>query len=1641
MIIRYKIIICLLIAIFGYSAYASNIEGTKTYKDYIFILVHGLNSNKGIFTGEKGFGDLKGFLEKPTDQGGLGLKGHVFAYTFNDPSGDYMSKARELGDRKYNNVPEMDGLCWLEKAKKDFVNSNPAGTPVPDKYILVTHSAGNLAARAYIYSNNFSFRPLWGDAFGHKAEEGFYQNDVDKVVFVAAPFTGTGATYLYWQAWWDIAPYFGTKTDKWLCADWDAKWQSLQNGVGKVLETFDIYEIYNMLKGSPSNPFSPYLSAASFGGASALGLAFVKNIYSTGPGESKISVPWSPGVVQLFPSNAAALSSLTYLSTGQPNIATLAPVVGLLNSSIDGPRFVGALNNAKLSDPAEEPAYSIFYGRGIPTYDPVTTATFAGLKEIYQRRNADSLSEFFQKPPKTEAGSGDMIGSFFDLDYQKATLLQPGFWALPTIQAKFLSLAMARTMDKLDIAEYFFGGGYFTQDGDFFVPVGSASGDEVGHLKNAQRRSYTFKADHFENYLNDQFIKEVAVTEAAIATAAYFASLSGVPYQTAWESFWWMRIPAALSLIDKVYYDLDGLKKSLEAHGRILDQQDLVKTAILDTFAIATITDLQTVATGEVGGSPEATTLSFSVGPAVPSGFESIKVKSVAENRATSGAVNLPVPMTLKALSATGEGERKYVTSIMVTKPPERIAGKLNYLVPKLMRSFEYSFNFAAWKPIENVNPETGEFVLENLPFAEGQNVLAIRSENAVGVKAHQLMTFTLNTVPLLSTGYDPAPQFYINDNKHDIYVEFNMTKYSKISDLSFDSMTLDGETVVPETEIVPDDYHLKLKVRYKIPSDKPLKDGEHRVVVRVNSEVGSAQAIWPFYVDTKPPFISIEAIAPFSPRAPATIRYNASDEVSPNLLAARCDLYDSNDNFITNIATSDTVAKGDNFFTWDPNLVPPPADGEYKVKIKIFDLPKNSAIAEQPVVIDSTPPVVAGVNVEPNPLTSKTTELGLTTRVNEKSTVIIRLNNTTNNSTTAYLTQAIKAPDGGSFIASYIWKYNDMLSKGPEDGIYNVEVIARDEAGNESAPRTLEAVRIDRTPPKIYGQITSPYVLSNIGSNAYKTTLSYNLSEAKSAKVKIYNSNTGALVNTIPVAPAVNGANEINWDGSSASLPKGAYRFQIIAEDDVGNIGTAYASCVKDGIAPEISYPAEDNTVVTGTISIRGTAIDPDWTNDKPFKDYRVYYKKSGEDWKTDFVEVPQVNRDPKDPKNISIRPLQNNSTLAYLYTNNLANGDYTIKVEVNEENGETLAATRLIRVNNDPMTASSIQVPYVKLKPVPATIEFKPDDSIKLPLGFINSVKPANVYLEVIKTGTLETPVYFKYFPNILGAPFIGKPDYKPGTDLGYFIWSDDDGYHLRWSADGSNHKFTGNIIITGGAGYSDVKTIGGGIKVQSPLINWDSSISGGEGGLDFKAASGQLMITAKTDEDPASPSITADNVYLGVSRYSQQYLPIIIDVAGQRLVDISSMGKAAASSNLERSTQTIDWNGKLDTSAYPDSGSYVVRVRAEGVDGVGVATDESMVEIKTPFEISNLRADPVDRKFSTLGGIDRVSVFYNVSKDSIVTANVFDDSDKYVATIANGKEVLGTTNLNNQLSVVWRGNFPDPDSGTVVTGGTYK
>src|SRR5688572_31498129 len=46
-----------------------------------------------------------------------------------------------------------------------------------------------------------------------------------------------------------------------------------------------------------------------------------------------------------------------------------------------------------------------------------------------------------------------------------------------------------------------------------------------------------------------------------------------------------------------------------------------------------------------------------------------------------------------------------------------------------------------------------------------------------------------------------------------------------------------------------------------------------------------------------------------------------------------------------------------------------------------------------------------------------------------------------------------------------------------------------------------------------------------------------------------------------------------------------------------------------------------------------------------------------------------------------------------------------------------------------------------------------------------------------------------------------FDGRPTFKEGKALGYFIWRDGDTWKLRWTTFGAEHRFNGRIVLEGG------------------------------------------------------------------------------------------------------------------------------------------------------------------------------------------------------------------------------------------------
>ncbi|MFC1496787.1 esterase/lipase family protein, partial [Candidatus Margulisiibacteriota bacterium] len=683
------IFILLLLGISIFPCYGANTKGTKTYKDYLIILIHGMNGGAHHFNGtdhrDKDMRLLQ-YLEN-----NLGLKGYVYTYSFTEKNGSSLWNVRELGDRNYK--PSSDFKCWLDRAKQDYKKwyaKERLGKPnridlvpesvVPSKYIFITHSMGNMAARLYIYSKQVLNKNL-------------YQDDVAKVVFIAPPFTGSDLAYF------SLVPK--TLTNYIIARNKVEAWSNL---ISRIMDTRNSFLI------DPNAPYNTAKEVSFLFMNAPMFFDYLGGFFGTG---GRRMDPIEGGAYGL-------LDEGTY---------ELIPE--------EWHRMFGTLLTAKLDDPTKEPSYSVVYGNGAPVLD-LSDAMKNKIASIMVKFGALKLSgfknieQYIQDFSLVNSDSialadslyGQITELFGNLGSEIETSMPSSkFYKLPTAQAKFVSLVFSNPAFSL------------TEDGDCAVPVPSAKGiftDKLSggqaktfHLRNAKFYSKTFKGS-FNDFLEINFPNYVTGAVAAYGTMRFF----GMPHEAAMSICQWSLVTV---LVDAVVKNVDDIHQNYFVHTNVmLKEYKMIETALLDTEAIFTIQDIQSdekedhgVTTSSLKPKEEVAAMSITAPRPAPKGFKSLKIKSIEENRIYHGNTNMSIPITI-------DGDRKYVTAMTFTKPPKRIEGKLNYLIPKKMKQFQYSFNFAAWKDIQNVDPVTGEFVLENLPFAEGQNVLAIRATNAV---------------------------------------------------------------------------------------------------------------------------------------------------------------------------------------------------------------------------------------------------------------------------------------------------------------------------------------------------------------------------------------------------------------------------------------------------------------------------------------------------------------------------------------------------------------------------------------------------------------------------------------------------------------------------------------------------------------------------------------------------------------------------------------------------------------------------------------------------------------------------------------------------------------------------------------------
>ncbi|MCX5726942.1 MAG: hypothetical protein NT030_07225, partial [Candidatus Saganbacteria bacterium] len=277
-----------------------------------------------------------------------------------------------------------NGKCWLEKAREDFINSHPPGTPIPNKYIILTHSMGNMPPRLYIYSK---------DILG----KDFYRNDIEKVVFIAPTFAGSDMAIVALMPKVILVLY-----DGWV------KYHMYLEAYKAIMDPK-----FNFL----FNPYAPYRTVKEIAFWAINGRMIWDNCL---------------GFVGAKGEHGNILEGTGY-GILNPGTRELIPDLMMIN-------FFPGIMEAKLDDDRKEPDYSVVYGRGIPVFNLNDTARNQLITKIVREQQdiQKAINSVFGDPTAFYGGVMSNLGS-------EITTIWPGsnFYDLPTSQAKFYALVQS----------------------------------------------------------------------------------------------------------------------------------------------------------------------------------------------------------------------------------------------------------------------------------------------------------------------------------------------------------------------------------------------------------------------------------------------------------------------------------------------------------------------------------------------------------------------------------------------------------------------------------------------------------------------------------------------------------------------------------------------------------------------------------------------------------------------------------------------------------------------------------------------------------------------------------------------------------------------------------------------------------------------------------------------------------------------------------------------------------------------------------------------------------------------------------------------------------------------------------------------
>jgi hypothetical protein len=124
-------------------------------------------------------------------------------------------------------------------------------------------------------------------------------------------------------------------------------------------------------------------------------------------------------------------------------------------------------------------------------------------------------------------------------------------------------------------------------------------------------------------------------------------------------------------------------------------------------------------------------------------------------------------------------------------------------------------------------------------------------------------------------------------------------------------------------------------------------------------------------------------------------------------------------------------------------------------------------------------------------------------------------------------------------------------------------------------------------------------------------------------------------------------------------------------------------------------------------------------------------------------------------------------------------------------------------------------------------------------------------------------------------------GRPDFTKGEALGYFVWRDAEGWHVRWTTKGKRRTFSGTVSCDGA--FMQFAPVAKGRrdyvkKVAEHTIKFDTVVEGGMDGIDFRLSPSTETVTFDLlmDGERVAPEL----VRVGAGKTRPPKVPFSID-----------------------------------------------------------------------------------------------------------------------------------------------------------------